>query len=101
MKAGRYEVWKFKLPVGLGRSGQFSIPEPGTIVHVGLDPSGVACLWAIVRPSAPPPEWKLRTFLIVPTGAPGFVDGLDYVGTFFEGPFVWHLFEQGKSDGES
>ena len=40
-----------------------------------------------------PRNWKLRNFVVAPTGAPGYVDGMFYVGTFQldGGAFVGHL----------
>ena len=48
-------------------------------------------LWALVDPEV---QTAIRHFRIVGTGHPGpDLDMVDYIGTVFDGPFVWHVFE--------
>jgi hypothetical protein len=58
-------------------------------IHVGLDPRGKACVWIMVDPTAPT---KPVRFFIVGTGDEIPDDAELYVGTFNQGPFVWHIF---------
>lgn len=46
-------------------------------------------IWALVDPNA---QFELRHFEAVSTGY-SVGNGLQYIGTYFEGQFVWHVFE--------
>lgn len=81
-------VWKFPLS-GVDLS-YVEMPERARIIHVGIQ-GDTPTLWAWVDPSAPKVE---RRFGIVGTGhpAPSF-DAAVHLGSIFDGPFVWHVFE--------
>jgi len=51
---------------------------------------GEPALWAEVNTEA---ETALRAFIIRGTGQPIPDDSLDYVGSFNDGSFVWHVWE--------
>lgn len=81
-------IWKFPFEV----ADQFvvSMPKGAQVIHVGLQ-GAHACMWAIVNPKEPKVDRKFR---VVGTGNPS--DNLyaqRHRGTWFDGPFVWHLFE--------
>ena len=85
-------VYKYPIPtnfVGLEAVFELEIPEEAKALTVQVQNS-VPCLWAEVWSSDEP---KKRKFRIVGTGwdIPAF---FDYVGTWQEGPFVWHLYER-------
>lgn len=62
------------------------------ILHVGLDPSGQPCLWALVDTEET--TKKLRTFECFFTGENlARVNASGYVGTFIDGALVYHVFE--------
>lgn len=59
------------------------------IIHVGLDPSRILCAWAIVdttQPSIPVSIWVVGTGNPIPDGAKQFL------ASFVQGRFVWHIF---------
>jgi hypothetical protein len=80
-------IWKY--PVPLADSFVLNMPKDATPLHVDVQ-RGAPCLWALVDTSAPNEE---RTFRLVGTGGDVPRDTC-YVGTFQQGPFVWHVFEE-------
>lgn len=78
-------VWKFRIP--MDEEFCLEIPSDPDILHVDVQ-HGDPCLWARVDPDRP---FAKYTFYIVGTGH-DIPPGLAHVGTWQEGPFVWHLF---------
>lgn len=79
-------IWKFEL--GFGKS-TIEIPEGAKILTM-QDQGGVLHLWAAVNPDA---DLEKRHFVTVGTG--GVInEGLEYIGTYQESAFVWHVFER-------
>ena len=78
-------IWKFSL----AKSLDVPMPRGATIVSVQLQEGFGLCIWAIVDSEA---EQRTRHFVQVGTGHP-IAEYLEYVGTWQELPFVWHLFE--------
>lgn len=77
-------VWKYEVS-----DGMTAMPPGAEIVHAGPDPDGVACVWALVDPHA----WnEHRSFHIYGTGHEVPAGAL-HIGSWVEGPFVWHLFD--------
>lgn len=62
-------------------------------MHVGLDPNGCPCVWALVDLSRPI-QPDTYTIFIHGTGHPLPDDtaGRDHLGSFVDGSFVWHVF---------
>jgi hypothetical protein len=58
-------------------------------LHVGLDPSGNACLWCQVNTERP--KVDLVVF-VVGTGNPMPEGSMDHFGSFIDKPYVWHVF---------
>jgi hypothetical protein len=68
--------------------GMVAMPKYARILKVGMQ-NGVPCLWASVDPDA---EREQREFSILGTG--GIVhDRWEYIGTIFDRPYVWHVYE--------
>jgi len=65
-----------------------SIPKGAKIVHVDKQRDS-ACFWAIVDTEA---RMENRIFRVVGTGWD--ISGYYYIGTYQDGPFVWHIVEQ-------
>lgn len=64
-----------------------SIPKGAQIVHV--DHQGeLSCFWAIVDTEA---KTETRIFRVVGTG--WYISGYNYIGTYQDGVFVWHIVE--------
>lgn len=82
-------VWKFSLQRIIGPQ-KLEMPEAAAILHASMQ-NGTPCIWAIVNPNAPKVD---RHFVVKGTGHS--LEGVgygSYVGTVFDGPFVWHIFE--------
>lgn len=83
-------IWKFPFDVD-DRVG-IDMPKGAKLLAVQLQ-GDTPCLWAEVDPGA---KKESRLFAVFGTGNQmpremGYSDV--YVGTFQEGPFVWHLYE--------
>jgi hypothetical protein len=79
-------IWKYPIP--LADTFPLNMPRGATPLCVDVQ-RGEPCLWALVDTTAPNAE---RTFHIVGTGQEVPRDTC-YVGTFQQGPFVWHVWE--------
>lgn len=77
MKIFKYEV-----------SVEIEMPVGATILSVQMQ-GGTAQLWALVDPYA---GTERRRFAVIGTGW-DIPDHHVYLGTWQDGPFVWHLFE--------
>lgn len=62
--------------------------SPCSIVHVGLDPAGVPCIWMELTPGG---YIERHVIHIVGTGNP-ISGSLSHIGSFVQGPFVWHVY---------
>jgi hypothetical protein len=82
----------FKYPIE-GTDMQTVICQcPLRVIHAGLDPQGTACIWVevntVFRSMAPVTIW------IVGTGSPIPAQAVRHIGSFNQGPFVWHVYTQ-------
>lgn len=80
----------YKYPFDVTDVVELQLPRGAKALHIDTQ-GGLACLWALVDPEAPPERVAFR---VVGTGQP-LPDGVraqDYLTTFFHGPFVWHAF---------
>ncbi len=87
MKTNERTIYKY--PLNITDEQTINLPEGAKILHAGLDPQGVPCLWAAVYPANP----SIPTVIyIIGTGweMPKAADG--HIGSFIQGPFVWHVF---------
>lgn len=80
-------IWKYPVK---GTHFALAMPEGARVLSVQIQ-HGEPVLWALVDPEGIRRE---RRFAIVGTGHDFDATALNYVGTFQEGPFVWHLFEE-------
>jgi hypothetical protein len=81
-----------KYDIDPATGAQHAIPNGSRFLSLQVQ-NGVPVMWWSV-PAEPgfPNTWPLRAFSVVPTGLPGYIDGLAYVGTFQLGAFVGHVF---------
>lgn len=87
-------IWKFEFPISIG--AYLKMPAGAKILHVARQYPNVATFWAEVDDLA---EMEERFFAVVGTGNPIPEDvNCEYVGTFIDPPFVWHLYEILESD---
>jgi hypothetical protein len=63
-----------------------------TIRAVGVQQPGEICLWAEVPYDVGGEKLEPRYFDVIPTGG-DLPDPGTYVGTVFDGPYVWHIYE--------
>lgn len=84
-------IWKFPL---VNPNGWVRMDVPGVFIPraVGLDPRGEPSLWAEVNPayaSKPVAVLVIGTGLEIPKAPKA---NWQYVGTFKQGPYVWHVY---------
>jgi hypothetical protein len=70
--------------------GEVFMPEGYKILHVG-EQNRSLFVWALVDPNRL--EMPVR-FEVHGTGQPFDPEGLEHIGTAFQGPYVWHVFKR-------
>lgn len=80
-------IWKFTIPPDYA-SLPITVPAGAHIIHTGAQ-NGVPTLWCEVDPSGPLED---RYFFVYGTGQDLPPRSL-HIGTYFDGPFVWHIYE--------
>lgn len=77
-----------KYPIQIADNQNLEVPHGAAIIHVGIDPTGAPCIWADVDTD----NYKVGfPVLVRGTGHP-IPSGACHVGSFAQGPFVWHVF---------
>ncbi len=79
----------YKYPFGILDHQIINLPVMFQPVHVGTDPQGQPCLWAIVNTDIVPTP---HTLYVRGTGHPVPEDFRYMVGSFIQDQFVWHVF---------
>lgn len=83
-------VWKFPLNTDRGTALDIKMPRNAKPLCVQMQ-KGVATIWCEIEVGE---EFVTRSFEVVGTGWEFSADAaLEYVGTWQDGPFVWHLYE--------
>lgn len=79
----------YKYPIQITDKQYLTLPNGYHIVHVGLDPTGAPCIWALVDTER---SLIQETVYVVGTGhlLPFRADR--HLGSFVDGSFVWHVF---------
>jgi hypothetical protein len=65
------------------------LPDGAEVLTAAMQ-NGDITLWILVDPNA---ELRKRPFYVVGTGNPFPPEAKTFIGTVFDGPFVWHIFE--------
>lgn len=79
----------YKYPFAIQDAPQaIETPGDGTLMHVGLDPGGAPCVWLLVDPEAPP----TTTYIVILGTGHAAMDHWQPIGSFNQGPFMWHVF---------
>ena len=87
------QVWKFPiLHASEETSEAFAMPPGAQIVHFAMV-DNVPTIWALVNPDNLARVW--RSFTVYGTGR-DVPQHAKHIGTWFEGRFVFHLFEVTK-----
>lgn len=79
----------YKYPIQITDEQEITMPIGAEVIHAGLDPQGMPCLWAKVESDNPTEDVSV---LVVGTGNPIMFHTERHVGSFVQGPFVWHVF---------
>lgn len=79
----------YKYPIEITDSQEVEMPINAEAIHAGLDPQGTPCVWATVDNQN---ATEAVTVLVVGTGNPIPQRARRHVGSFNQGPFVWHIF---------
>lgn len=79
----------YKYPIKITYHQTIDMPDGAKIIHTGVDPIGQACLWAEVQPANPAIP---RSILVVGTGS--LLPVGNHLGSFTQGPYVCHVYEQ-------
>lgn len=79
------KVYKFPLDV----DNMAGVPIGAEFIAARMQ-NGRITVWAIVDPLA---ETELRQFQVYGTGEELRSKKEDFIGTVFDGPFVWHVFK--------
>ena len=79
-----------KYPIKITDRQEVTLPENAKIIHVGIDPRGLPCLWAEVDTFDY--ECSDRDIYVVGTGNPRDEEAKTHLGSFVQGPFVWHVY---------
>lgn len=85
-------IWKFPVKFMNTNKVQAKVLD---WLHVGFDPQGEICVWAVVDPLAAEEQEKTYLIELVGTGHyfdKDFYNTADYIGTTNDGPYVWHVF---------
>jgi hypothetical protein len=81
-------IWKF--PFEIADDIPLELPVGAEVVHVDTQ-GGQPCIWALVDPEAPKEKQHFR---IHGTGHPIDDPEFQYVASFQQSRFVWHLFRK-------
>jgi len=82
-------IWKFPLPSAeRAPEAIVSMPKGAEVVHFAMQ-GGAPTIWALVDDQAKLEDRPFQTF---GTGH-RITDGAEYVGSYYTGPFVWHVFD--------
>ncbi len=79
----------YKYPIKITDEQEIQMPGEVTVLHAGLDPQGVPCVWAMVDSDLPTGPVSI---LVIGTGNPMPYVAHTHLGSFVQGPFVWHVF---------
>lgn len=93
------KIYKYRLEI---IDQQFiEIPTGARILHVGIDPAGQLCLWALVNETAV--ENTMHQILIYGTGqhTSNYCQTMRHLGSVTMGQFVWHVFHADNADLEA
>lgn len=80
-------IWKY--PIQITDVQQIKFPGNTRPLYAGLDPSGIPCIWCQVDDQA---VGRIEDVYVVGTGNPIPSAASLYIGSFVQGPFVWHVY---------
>lgn len=78
----------YKYPIQIVDRQNIELPVSASILHAGLDPQGVSCLWCSLNTEDT--NKNVVTIIIVGTGHELPPDAKHYIASFIDGAYVWH-----------
>lgn len=78
----------YKYPIGLG-TNSIETFKGAEVLSCGFDPNGTICIWVKVDPTAPAANIIVDC---IGTGWDMPDDEAKFIGTFVDGPYIWHVF---------
>jgi len=72
---------------------EIDMPFGAELLHAGLDPAGLPCVWAHVDNLNTSESVKIA---VTDTGSPMPEGDVEHVGSFVDGSFVWHVWRINK-----
>lgn len=87
----KHKIWKFEIPL---QDKKAQMPAGAQILSVGVQGDEIM-VWAVCNPNHP---FVTRYFPIFGTGFEMNLQdrGRPFLGTVFQGPYVWHVFDGGE-----
>ena len=84
-------IYKFPLPKNFCSPFSLALPSNARVIKAGRShEEAPICMWVELDPVA---KQEKTTFAVMATGEE-FDDSWKHCYTFFEGMFVWHLYQQ-------
>ncbi len=80
-------IWKF--PIEIKDEQLIKAPFGAEVIHAGLDPLGVPCVWCEVESVNSPDPISI---VLVGTGQELPPRTFTHRGSFVDGAFVWHVY---------
>jgi hypothetical protein len=77
-----------KYPIEITDRQEINMPNRAKLIHVGYDPLGVLCVWAVVDERN---KRKPVVVSVVGTGRPMTVETGAHLGSIIDGELVWHI----------
>jgi hypothetical protein len=84
----------YKYPFQIADRFELTLPTDRKVLHADVQPGTGPCLWVMVNPHS---AEEVVTFHVFGTGMeidPEEVGKNEFVSTFQQPPFVWHLFRK-------
>lgn len=82
-------IFKYEVPID-DQIHTIPLPSYAKVLHVGMQQEGHVTFWAFILTDRPTID---RYYTVVGTGQAIEHGVLQFVGSVFDGPFVWHLLE--------
>ena len=83
------QIWKYTV------ENIIEIPKGAEVLTVQMQGPFNPCIWVKVDPEN---ELEKRQFVVIGTGQSFDDTNYEYIGTYQDGPLVWHLFEKVKTN---
>lgn len=78
----------YKYPIEITDEQKIQMPLDAKVIHAGLDPNGIPCIWAMASSHLA----DHSHYVYVRGTGHEISDSRRHIGSFVEGPFMWHVF---------